>query len=424
MKQKILFAILAFISQTGLFAQNLTLEICQEKAKANYPLINQYNLIEKTASFNISNAGKNYLPQLTMTAKVSYQSDVTQIPVALGQKLGIVIPEINKDQYQAVLEATQLIWDGGLTKTQEKLTKIGAETEKQKLEVDMFALNERVNQLYFGVLLLKEQQKQTDLLMIDLQTNFNKLKALMDNGLTYQADLDALKVEILNAEQHKADLKNTIKTYYLMLSALTGLNISEKNDIIKPEIDLSVLRDSSNYRPELKLFEKQSQTIDMQKKLVVTGNLPKIGAFFQGGYGQPGLNMFLSGFSPFYIGGIRFSWNISGLYTQKNNLKKLDLNKKSVEIQKETFLFNNHLITKQQQNNIEMLLSNIENDEKIIELRQNIKKSTTAKLENGTANINDLIRDLNAENMAKQQKALHEIQLLNNIYQLKNTVNN
>jgi len=424
MKQKILIAILAFISQVGLFAQNLTIEICQEKAKANYPMINQYQLIEKTADFNISNAGKNYLPQLTLSAKASYQSDVTQIPVALGQKLGIAIPVMNKDQYQAVLEATQLIWDGGITKTQKNLTKIAAETEKQKLDVDIYALNERVNQLYFGILLLKEQQKQTDILMTDLTTNFNRLKALMDNGVTYQADLDALKVEMLNAEQHKEDLKNAIKTYYLMLSALTGLNITENNDLVKPEIDLSVLNDSTNHRPELILFDKQSQTIDMQKKLVVNGNLPKIGAFFQGGYGQPGLNMFLSGFSPFYIGGIRFSWNISGLYTQNNNLKKLELNKKTVEIQKETFLFNNHLLTTQQQNNIEMLLSNIKNDEKIIELRQNIKKSTTAKVENGTANVNDLIRDLNAENMAKQQKAVHEIQLLNNIYQLKYSVNN
>lgn len=424
MKRKILIAILAFISQVGLFAQQLTLETCQEKAKANYPLINQYQLIEKTADFNISNAGKNYLPQLTLSAKASYQSDVTQIPVALGQKFGIEIPVINKDQYQAALEATQLIWDGGLTKTQKGLTKIGAETEKQKLEVDLYTLNERVNQLYFGILLLKEQQIQTDILTMDLQTNHNRLKALMINGIASQADLDALKVEMINAEQHKADLKSITKTYYLMLSALTGLNITEKNDIIKPEIDLSVLRDSSNHRPELKLFEKQSQTIEMQKKLLVAGNLPKIGAYFQGGYGQPGLNMFLAGFSPFYIGGIRFSWNISGLYTQGNNLKKLDLSKKSVEIQKETFLFNNNLLTKQQQNSIEMLISNIENDEKIIELRQNIKKSTTAKLENGTANVNDLIRDLNAENQAKQQKAIHEIQLLNNIYQLKNSVNN
>ena len=424
MKRKILIAFLAILSQIGINAQNLTIETCQEKTKANYPLINQYGLIEKTANYNISNANKSFLPQLTLSAKASYQSDVTQIPISLGQKFGITIPEVSKDQYQAILEATQLIWDGGVTKTQKNLTKLGAELEKQKLEVDLYALNDRVNQLYFGILLLMEQQKQIEILKSDLQINFDKLKSLKENGVAYQADLDALNVEILNTNQRESDLKNTTSTYCLMLSTLTGLNISDKSIFIKPEIDLTVLKDTTNNRPEIKLFENQNKLFDAQKNLITSGNLPKIGAFVQGGYGQPGLNMFMSGFSPFYIGGIRFTWNISGLYTQNNNLNKLEMSKKSVDIQKETFLFNSKLITKQQKNEIEMLLSSIENDDKIIKLRQNIKKSTSSKLENGTANVNDLIRDVNAENQALQLKSLHQIQLLNNIFKLKNTVNN
>lgn len=424
MKRKILIAFLTILSQISINAQNLTIEICQERAKANYPLISQYGLIEKSANYNISNANKSFLPQFTLSAKASYQSDVTQIPISLGQKFGITIPEVSKDQYQAVLEATQMIWDGGITSTQKKLTKLGAEVDKQKLDIDLYALNDRVNQLYFGILLLTEQQKQIEILKSDLQINFDKLKSLKQNGVAYQADLDALNVEILNTDQRASDLKNTTKTYCLMLSALTGLNISDKNLLVKPEIDLTVLKDTTNNRPEIKLFESQNKFFDAQKNLITAGNLPKIGAFLQGGYGQPGLNMFMSGFSPFYIGGIRFSWNISGLYTQNNNLNKLEMSKKSVNVQKETFLFNSNLVTKQQQNEIEMLLSSIENDDKIIRLRQNIKKSTSSKLENGTANVNDLIRDVNAENQALQIKSLHQIQLLNNIYKLKNTVNN
>ena len=430
MKKQFLFFFLTIVCQMGIIAQTLTIESCQEKAKANYPLVKQYGLIEQTAKYNISNANKGYLPQVTLSARATYQSDVTQIPSSLGDVLSKLtgkpfsFPSLAKDQYQAVLEATQVIWDGGVICTQNKITKAGTEVEKQKLEVDLYTLKDRVNQLFFGILLLNEQLKQTEILKNDLQTNYNRLNAYVKNGVAQQSDLDAIKVEQLNVIQRESDLKATIKTYGILLSSLTGLEINNKTELKKPDVDVSVLKADINHRPELSLFNAQNKLYENQKSLIQSGNLPKIGAFVQGGYGQPGLNMFTTGFSPFYIGGVRFSWNISGLYTQKDNLNKIDINKKSVEIQKETFLFNNNLLTKQQQNEIEKLQSTIVNDDEIIRLRESIKKATNAKLENGTASVNDLIRDLNAENQAKQLKSLHEIQLLMNVYQLKNNINN
>ena len=146
--------------------------------------------------------------------------------------------------------------------------------------------------------------------------------------------------------------------------------------------------------------------------------------FVQGGVGQPALNMFNSKLSPFYIGGLRLSWNLSGLYSQKNNISKIDISKKATDIQKETFLFNTDLKNKQQKAEIEKLQSTVTNDDEIIRLRGNIKKSASVKVDNGTATITDLIREINAEDQAKQLKALHETQLLLSVYQLKNNTNN
>lgn len=423
--------VLFFIFHFSLtFSQTLTVETCHEKARANYPLVKQYGLIEQTAQYNISNANKSYLPQLTLSAKATYQSDVTQIPASLGSALSEALKRpfsfssLAKDQYQAVLDASQLIWDGGVISSQNKITKASTEIEKQKLEVDLYALNDRVNQLFFGVLLLNEQGKQNDILKNDLETNYNRINAFKQNGIAYQADLDAIKVEQLNANQRTSDLNNTRKTYCILLSALTGIDIREKAEFKKPDINLTVLNDSSNNRPEIALFDAQNKLFENQKNLVLSANKPKIGAFIQGGYGQPGINMFTTGFSAFYIGGVRLSWNISSLYTQKDNINKIDVSRKTVDIQKETFLFNNNLVTKQQQNEIEKLKTTIANDDEIIRLRQNIKKATTAKYENGIASVSDLIRDLNAENQAKQLKSLHEIQLIMVVYQLKNNQNN
>jgi outer membrane protein TolC len=202
------------------------------------------------------------------------------------------------------------------------------------------------------------------------------------------------------------------------------LKIDEKSVLKIPEVNLAILNDTLVKRPELALFEAQNKMLDSQKTLINAGNLPRIGAFIQGGVGKPGLNMFVNEIAPFYIGGLRLSWNFSGFYSQKNNINKIELSKKTVDIQKETFLFNTDLKLKQQKTDIEKLLNTVKTDEEIISLRANIKKSTSAKLENGTATVTDLIRDVNAESQAKQLKSLHDIQLIMSIYQLKNSTNN
>lgn len=410
--------VLFFLLFVFVNAQAITVESCQDAARANYPLIKQYRLIEQTANYNVSNANKGYLPQLTLSAKGTLQSDAISITVA-GNKM-----TQDKDQYQAVLEASQVIWDGGVIKAQKQINAAGSEIEKKKLEVDLFALNERVNQLYFGILLLNEQLKQIDILQNELLVNYNRVEAYKQNGVANQADVDAIKVEQINAIQRKTELKSTSKSYFIMLSVLTGLKLDEQSELTKPVLNLTVVNDSTNHRPELGLFEAQNKLYESQKSLLNAGNLPKIGLFAQAGVGKPGLNMLSNALSDFYIGGIRLSWNISGYYTQKNNINKLEINKKTVDIQKETFLFNTDLKTKQQQTEIEKLQTVITNDDEIIRLRENIKKSATAKVENGTLTVSDLIREINAENQARQVKALHEIQLIMSVYQLKNNVNN
>lgn len=429
-KKQILFALLTFACQFSLHGQILTIETCQEKSRANYPLVNQYGLIDQTAQYTISNANKGYLPQVSLSARATYQSDVTEIPPSLGAAISKMtgkpfsFPSLSKDQYQAVVEANQVIWDGGVISAQKQITHAGTEVEKKKLDVDLYALNERVNQLFFGILLLNEQLKQNNILQSELQTNYDRVKAYVQNGVANQTDLDALRVEQLNANQRETEIKCTRKSYWVVLSAFTGLKIDENTELSKPVIMLNVLNNAINHRPELGLFEAQNKLYESQKTLLNAGNLPKIGAFLQGGYGKPGLNMFTDTFSPFYMGGLRISWNFSGLYSQKNTISKLEINKKTVDIQKETFLFNTDLKTKQQNAEIEKLQASILTDEEIIRLRGNIKKSATVKVENGTLSVTDLIREINAENQAKQLKSLHEIQLITNIYQLKNNTNN
>lgn len=411
------------------FGQSITLDSCQAKARNNYPLLKQYGLIEKTSGFSLSNANKAYLPQLSLSAKATYQSDVTKIPESLSTAISgmtgqpFSFPEMPKDQYQAVLEIDQLIWDGGLTAAQKKGINASTEADKQKLEVDLYALKDRINNLYFGIMLIKEQIKQNDILKSELATNYNRIQAYIQNGVAQSSDLDAIEVEQINATQNETNLKATLRSYTQILAAFTGEKIDENTQLVKPELP-EIALNSENKRPELLLFGAQEEALNAQRSAINAGNLPRIGLFAQGGYGRPALNMFSAEFSPFYIGGVRLSWNISGFYTRGNNLSKIETSIKNLEVQKETFLFNSDMSNKQQYNDIDKLKTTLQNDDKIISLRNNIKKASEAKVANGTLSVADLIRDINNENMSRQTKALHEIQLYMTTYQLKNNLNN
>lgn len=413
-----LLILLITVFPSALFAQ-LTLEQCQEKARNNYPLIKRASLIDQTANYNLENAAKAYLPQVSFSAKATYQSDVTEIPIKMPN---LTIEGLTKDQYQAVAEVNQVIWDGGAVKAQQQVTKANAEAEKQKLETDLYALRERVNQLFFGILLIDEQLKQNDLLQKELQTNLDKITAYKNNGVANQSDIDALNVEVLNAQQRRIELNAAKKAYRDLLSAFTGENISEQTTIVKPALAIPADLALKN-RPELSMFDAQANLFDSQISLVNAKNLPRIAAFVQGGYGKPGLNMLKNEFAPFAIGGIRFSWSFGGFYTKRNDLQLIEVNKSNITVQKETFLFNTQLQATQQSDDTDKYNNLMVNDDEIIRLRENIRKTTEAKLENGTASVTDLIREINAADMARQNKALHEMQYLISVYNLKNTTN-
>jgi len=420
MKRISIFVVLACCVQFSIAYGQLTVEACQEKAKTNYPLVKQYDLIKRTENYSLANANKGYLPQVSISGKATYQSDVTALPIKLP---GIIIPSLSKDQYQAAAEVNQLLWDGGAIGAQKQAIKASTVVDQQKTEVDLYALNDRVNQLYFGILSLDEQLRQNELLQKELQTNLEQITSYLQNGIANQADVDAIKVEQLKTKQNRTQLQSIQKTYREMLSVLIGETVGETTRLTKPESNMPT-QNESNHRPELKLFDAQDMLYASQRNTITSGNLPKISLFVQGGLSRPGLNMLNNEFSPYYIGGVRFSWNLGGFYSQKNNLHKIVLNQKTVNVQKEAFLFNSQLTVLQQKNEIEKIRTLITDDDEIITLRHNIKKAAQEKVANGTLSVSELIREIDDESLAMQDKSLHEIQLLMAIYDLKNTINN
>lgn len=419
MKTKFLVFIFVLINSYLAHAQ-YTLEECYEKAHKNYPLIRQVDLIDKTEAFTISNATKVYLPQVSASGKASYQSDVTELPVKIPFSQ---IDPMSKDQYTISVDVNQLLWDGGVSKANKKIAKETSQVDKSQIEVDLYKIKERINQIYFGILLIKEQIDQNDLFQKELQRNYKLVESYKKNGIANQSDLDVIKVEQIKAKQNKAQLENNEKYYLKALSLFIGENVSSYDQITKPEASYDFV-DFSNKRPELDFFTAQASKLEAQKDMIKSSYMPKVGLFATGGYGRPGLNMLDRDFSAFFVGGVRFSWNFGSLYTKKNDLSKIDVAKDIVSVQRDTFLFNLDLELENLNNQIKNNEELLNYDKEIITLKSNIKKASEVKLANGVISVSDLIKDINSEDLAKQEKILHEIQLLMSIYKLKNTLNN
>ena len=414
---------LLFLGCLTSFAQ-ITIEDCYTKAQANYPLIRQHDLVEKTTAYNLSNANKGYLPQVTFSAKATYQSDVTKFPIDLSQ-LGIQdisVPTLGKDQYGATLDVDQVIWDGGTIKSQKEGMETAAEVDKKNVEVNIYALNERINQLYFGILLADAQIRQNQLLQDELERNYNQIESYVLNGIANQSDLDAVKVDLLKAKQNEVQFTNTKKAYIEVLSKLIGEELGENTEFVKP----MPMRPSTLTinRPELNLYDAQIQNLATKDREITSGLMPKLGLFATGGYGKPGLNMLKDGFEAYYVVGVRLSWNISNLYTQKNSRRAIQNNIQSIETQRETFLFNTNLDVTQKSSYIDNYFEQLEYDDEIIALRGSVKRASEVKMANGTISASDLTRDINAEQMAIQDRILHETELLLAIYNLKFATNN
>lgn len=418
MKRTVFFFTLSLAAM--LAHAQLTLEECQRRAQDNYPLVRQYGLIEKARGYDLSNAGKGYLPQFSLSGKATYQSDITRLPVEIPN---LDIEPVPKDQYQVMLEVQQVLWDGGDIRSRKRLTRAASEVELEKQHVDMYALTDRVNQLFFGILLLDEQLKLNSLLQEDLGRTHKQVADYIANGIATLSDLDAVSVEQLNTRQHRVELETTRRAYLSMLAAFTGKDLSSETVLLKPAAEENIDRQMNN-RPELRWYDAQGEQLHQQEAALNTRLMPRFGLFVQGAYGNPGLNMLKDEFNAYYMAGVRMSWNFGSLYTLKNDRRRIDNTRQQIETGRDVFLFNIRLQATQQDAGIVSMRRQMADDDEIIRLRGNIRRAAEAKGQNGTMTVTDMLREITNESMARQTKALHEVQLLMNIWQLKYTLNN
>ena len=404
-----------------------SVERCKEMAREHYPLIRRYGLIEQSRDYTLSNAARAWLPQVTLSGQATLQSDVVSWPEEFESMLamqGLDMPGIRRDQYKVQIDVQQTLWDGGKSRTDRAIAEGEAAQERMSTEVELYAVDSRVEDIYFGILLMQEQQRQIGETMQRLQTNLDQVNALVENGMAMQADADAVEVQLLTQRQSLGQVEARLQSFRRILGLFIGEELGEA-PLPMPVAEEPVGYDSE--RPELQLMDAQMALLQAREQMVDVSLAPRVALVAQGYYGYPGLNMFENMVSHRWtlngIVGVRMNWNISSLYTSKTSRRQLQNARDNVMLQREVFAFNSRLQAEQESAEVRRIREAIADDDRIVALRSRVREAAEVRLQEGMIDTHDLLGKISDETSAKIARSTHQIELVKAIYDLKHTLN-
>jgi len=407
-----LYIFIFFLLNFSISYGQLSIDSCHAKARRNYPIIQQFSLIDQTTEFTISNANKAFLPQLSFNIIGGVVDGFPSFDAPGSES------STSSMQLISVVQLNQAIWDGGITKANKEMIKANSEIERAEVEVALYQIRERVDNLFFGMLLIDAQIEQQTIYLETLQRNTKRIEIAVKNGTAYKSDLDEMKVELLHAEERILELEYNKKAYAEVLAVMIGEPLPKTMALERPEVTVVDLESNIN-RPELSMFASQKAMIDAQAGLNRSSLYPRIGVLGFGTFLNPGINFGTSEINRILVAGLSVSWDVSGLYRNGNNKKLEELGLMKIQNQEETFLFNTNLQIDQTQMELQKFQHLIEKSTEVLEIKARIKKAYEVKYENGISTMTEMLDKTNEENLASQKLILQEIQYLQKVYQYK-----
>ena len=404
--------VLPFMVGFGQVYDTVTLEYCYQQARKNYPLARQVGLIGKSSELRIRNLNKSYLPQMNINGNASLQSEVTDVVIVLPANLpAIGMPPLSKDWYKLTLDVNQSIYDGNLTNYQKKLENSNLQTDEKNIQIELYKLKERINQVYFSIFLSQENESLLHNTKSQLEAKMKEVQSAVKNGTLVATNADAIQVELYKIDQQLTELGIDRTSAFQILSELTSVTIPVTSHLVIPKVQLATTA-FENSRLEYQLFDLQQNRVGLLKNMVTTKWNPRIFAYGQVGYGRPGFNMLSNDFTPWWIFGAKLSWNIWNWNQNKNEKKIYDIQSDILLSQKDTFDKNTRIEADRGLSEIMKFTALLQKDEEIIALREKITFTAASQMENGVITSSEYISRLNEETQARLSLDLHKIQLV------------
>lgn len=405
----------------------ITIEECVRKAEANYPLIKKYKLLKTTRDIELSEINRSWLPRTEVYGQITAQNTVPSFPELLTdilQQMGGDMRGIGKIQYKVGLDISQPVWDGGTSHARREVTRAREAVQQSALDVELYMIRQRVENIYFAILLTEEQIARNNVTYNLLLNNLERLRSMLRNGTAMQSDVDMIEAQAIMVSQGITQARSAVKGYKNVLEIFIGESIGNES-LVLPVADIPLTTESD--RPELRLFERRLAADKAVCSLYDTSIMPKVGLFAQAFYGYPGFDYFKSmtnrNLSFNIMAGVKLSWNISSFYTKETNARRTAAEAAEINTDREVFLFNSGIQASAQIETIKGLHEIMKDDAKIILLRTNVRRAAESQLQNGIIDTTALLAKISDENTAQLTGALHRIQLQQEIYKLKYTLN-
>jgi outer membrane protein TolC len=336
---------------------------------------------------------------------------VTKIPVS-DIPIPIDFPILDNDWYKISLDVSQTVYDGGTTSHLKDVEDVNLKIDKENIEIQLYALKERVTQIYFNILLLREGEKTLLLLKDNLTSKLSEVESGVANGAILASNADIIKAEIIDIEQKISETEIGTMALLESLNELTGFNLITETTLIvpNPEININTFK---NNRLEYSLMTLQQTRLTAMKESVATKRMPHLSAFGQAGYGRPGYDMLNDQFDDFYMVGLRLNWNIWDWNHTRNEKKILDIQNDIVSTNMETFDKNLRVELQSKIAEVRKYEEMIKRDNEIIKLRNKIVKAYSSQLDNGVITSTEYLTQVNEEAKATLNLKTHKIQLIN-----------
>lgn len=408
-------------------ATELTIDECVNLARENYPAVAQYGLLDKVKQLNLSNVSKMWLPQGSMSAQVTWQNDVAALPELLTNMLsqqGVEYPGLDKTQYRIGLDVAQQIWDGGKTKANKEAIVTGNAVEQTAIDLQLYDVEGRVEEIYFTMLLLNERISQCDKTITLVESTLSQVRSMYANGVAMKSDCDQIEAKYLALHQQKSKLTATLGSIRRIMEIFIGESIGERT-LVLPSEDLT--DNGDGLHPQLRLFDDRISNLAAQESGIKASVMPTINAFASGYYGYPGYNMFKNmqsrDLSFNFMIGVKIAWNFGSLYTRSNSLNKLQLQRNQIESERATFNFNNNIAISESVGLIASLRDVMRDDKRIVELRNSVITAARSQLDNGIIDATALLSKITDSELAENDMAQHHIELVKAIYNLNHLRN-
>jgi outer membrane protein TolC len=409
MRKTPLLGLLLVLAWPASAQQNITLETCLARLEQHLPTGRQTALIQQANQAAIRQLRTGYLPQATLNATATWQTEVTSVPISLP---GIEIASLSRDQYRATLDVNQVIWDGGLTNGSIQVQQAQSATEQQRVRTELYAAREQVITLYCAALLA---QKQADILVAnraDLLSRQTRLQEQVNNGTAIPASVQLVQARLLELDQQQTDLEARRRACIEALNLLCGLSIHQQDVLTAPVVRSAA--STAIQRPELTLISLQQRSLEAQESLIDARKRPRISAIATLGYARPGLNFLSNEFSPYGIFGMTARWNLQQFYTGTPGLERQQLRVQNERLaaQRDQFLLLTEVKSIQQTRETDRLRQVLAQDQQLIALREQIAKTYEVQLDNGVITPSEYLTEVTQVTTARLSAALHEIQLI------------